>query len=247
MARMRSPNFPGLSLEDAVKFVKPIWDKNRRVLIAREVAAKDIGYTGLTGRSLKILGAMNQYGLIENKAGGQMRVSKLAEDILIGYPEEVKRAAVSEAGRTPSLYKEVYERFEGHVPSDNAVRSFFLQKGFTNDGVEKALRSFADTNRYVEINGDSESHRQDGKSAPDSLSDQDDEDEDMEAAEIEAPAPAKKGKVTFIDSGPLDFQLSSTGLSVMGQTNSAPALKAFIAKLTALSALLPDEDGPDGG
>lgn len=69
----------------------------------------------------------------------------------------------------------------------------------------------------------------------------------MEAAEIEAPTPAKKGKVTSLDGGPLDFQLSSTGLSVMGQTNSAPALKAFIAKLTALSALLPDEDGGDGG
>src|SRR6185436_770355 len=100
MARMRSPNFPGLSLEDAVKFVKPIWDKNRKVLIARDVAAKDLGYTGLTGRSLKVLGAMNQYGLIENKAGGQMRVSQLAEDILIGYPEAVKRAAVTEAARS---------------------------------------------------------------------------------------------------------------------------------------------------
>lgn len=250
MARMRSPNFPGLSLEEAVKFVKPIWDKNRRVLIAREVAAKDLGYAGLTGRSLKVLGAMNQYGLIENKAGGQMRVSKLAEDILIGYPEEVKRAAVSEAGRTPTLFKEVYERFEGHVPSDNAVRSFFLQKGFTNEGVEKALRSFSETNRYVEIYGVSESHggeeEERSESGPES--------EIQETTIMAAPAPRTEVKLPgqgggeiFWNKGPLDFNLSSTGLVVVGKTNSASELKAYIEKLKVLVALLPENDNDEAG
>ena len=250
MARMRSPNFPGLSLEDAVKFVKPIWDKNRRVLIAREVAAKDLGYTGLTGRSLKVLGAMNQYGLIENKAGGQMRVSKLAEDILIGYPEGVKRAAVSEAARFPSLFREVYERFEGHVPSDNAVRSFFLQKGFTNEGVEKALRSFEETNRYAEIYGVSESHgieEGDGsESGPDN--------EIQEAPRMasaapkqERPDPTQGIDSTFWNKGQLDFNLTSSGLAVAGRTNSASELKAFIEKLKTLAALLPENDNAGTG
>lgn len=250
MARMRSPNFPGLPLEEAVKFVKPIWDKNRRVLIAREVAAKDLGYTGLTGRSLKVLGAMNQYGLIENKAGGQMRVSKLAEEILIGYPESVKQAAVSQAARTPTLFKEVYERFEGHVPSDNAVRSFFLQKGFTNEGVEKALRSFSDTNRYAEIYGVSESH---GTEADDSAESAP-ETNVQETTIMAAPAPRKEEKLSghgggdiFWNKGPLDFNLSSTGLVVVGKTNSATELKAYIEKLKVLVALLPENDNDESG
>lgn len=253
MARMRSPNFPGLSLEDAVKFVKPIWDKNRKVLIAREVAAKDLGYSGLTGRSLKVLGAMNQYGLIENKAGGQMRVSQLAEDILIGYPEGVKRAAVTEAAQSPSLFREVYERFEGHVPSDNAVRSFFLQKGFTNEGVEKALRSFAETNRYAEIYGVSESHGDEGEERAELGSDS----EIQEAPRMASAAPKQEGSVPaqgtdaiFWNKGRLDFNLSSSGLAVAGKTNSASELKAFIEKLKALEALLPENDnaatGKDG-
>jgi hypothetical protein len=246
MARMRSPNFPGLSLEDAVKFVKPVWDQNRRVLISREVAAKDLGYTGLTGRSLKVLGAMNQYGLIENKAGGQMRVSKLAEDILIGYPEAVKRAAVSEAGRTPSLFREIYERFEDHVPSENAVRSFLLQKGFTNAGVEKALRSFSETNRYVEIYGVSESHggeeAEGAESGPDN--------EKQETPIVASPAPRQEAKPSggqgggeiFWNRGPLDYSLSSSGLVVVGKTNSARELREYIEKLNVLAGILPDED-----
>lgn len=245
MARMRSPNFPGLSLEEAVKFAKPIWDKNRKVLIAREVAAKDLGYSGLTGRSLKVLGAMNQYGLIENKAGGQMRVSQLAEDILIGYPEQVKRAAVSEAARSPSLFREVYERFEGHVPSDNAVRSFFLQKGFTNEGVEKALRSFGETNRYAEIYGVSENHSGQGEEGAEPSPD----DEVQEApsmaraaARQETPAPPQGIDNAFWNKGRLDFNLTSSGLAVTGKTNSAHELKAFIEKLKALAVLLPEND-----
>jgi len=247
---MRSPNFPGLSLEGAVKFVKPVWDKNRRVLIAREVAAKDLGYTGLTGRSMKVLGAMNQYGLIENKPGGQMRVSKMAEDILIGYPEEVKRAAVTEAGRTPTLFKAVYERFEGHVPSENAVRSFLLQKGFTNDGVEKALRSFAETNRYVEIYGVSESHGGEGDEGAESGPDhpfQETLKMASSAQKHENATPAQDGGVTFWSKGKLDFSLSSSGLAVTGKTNSAGDLRAFIEKLKALTVLLPENDNTETG
>ena len=71
MARMRSPNFPSLSLEEAVDFAKGIWDKNRKALIPREAAAKDLGYTGLTGRSMSVLGALNQYGLVEVTAKGR--------------------------------------------------------------------------------------------------------------------------------------------------------------------------------
>ena len=44
----------------------------------------------------------------------------------------------------------------------------------------------------------------------------------------------------FMAGGPLDFSLSSHGLAVVGKTNSATELKAFIGKLEALLVLLPD-------
>jgi hypothetical protein len=57
-----------------------------------------------------------------------------------------------------------------------------------------------------------------------------------------APAapPEAKGGVTFFKQGPLDFNLTSTGLALTGKTNSRPELKAFIEKLTNLAALLPE-------
>jgi hypothetical protein len=237
---MRSPNFPSLPLEEAVSFAKVIWDKNRKALIPREAAAKDLGYSGLTGRSMSVLGALKQYGLLEITAKGQTRVTQTAEDIFVGYPEEVKRSAVTKAGRSPGLFGEIYQRFEGNIPGENAIRSFLFQKGFTNDGVERALKSFNATNRFVEIYGDSESYVSEAESAPESAPEtQSQEREPMPSAQSRMQQP-QPDPALFMTGGPLDFNLSSHGLAVVGKTNSATELKAFIEKLKALLVLLPD-------
>ena len=42
---------------------------------------------------------------------------------------------------------------------------------------------------------------------------------------------------------PLEFSLSSKGLAITGGTNSAKELKAFLKKLEALTAFLPEGEG----
>ncbi|CAM3169490.1 hypothetical protein SPAN111604_07990 [Sphingomonas antarctica] len=241
MSRMRSPNFPSIPLEHAIRAARTVWDNNRRSVIMREDAAKDMGYTAMSGRALSVLGALNQYGLVENVSKGQLRVTKRAEDIFHGYPEDVKLTALHEASNAPALYSDIYERFEGAIPGDNAVRSFLFQKGFTNEGVEKALRAFLETNRYVEIAGASESYRAADQSAPDSppLEQQEEEQRPVETVITPAPGAGKSG-ITFFRQGPLDFSLTSNGIALTGNTNSAADLKAFIERLKVLAAVLPD-------
>ena len=239
MARMRSPNFPNLPLEEAVNAAKAIWDKNRKAPISREAAAKDLGYTGLTGRSMQVLGALNQYGLVEITSKGQTRITQLAEDIFVGFPEDVKRSAISVAGHTPSLFREIYDKFEGDIPGDNAIRSFLFQRGFTNEGVEKALKSFNATNRYVEINGDTESYGGAGEDGAGSPFENTGQEAKMTFAAPQS-SPVQGAVTMFGGDGPLDFSLSSSGLAVAGKTNSAKELKGFIAKLQALATLLPE-------
>ncbi len=242
MARMRSPNYPAMPLEEALKVVKTLWDKNRVATISREAAAKDLGYAGLTGRSLQVLGALNQYALTENVAKGHMRVTKNGEAALIGFPEAIKRKAISEAAKSPTFFRDILGQFEGTVPGDNAVRFFLLSNGFTNDGVEKALKVFGDTTRFVEINGDSESY---GKAAEDSA-DSPPIAETKEEATMN-PAPQSMPQAAFAYSnGALDFSLSSSGLAVTGKANSRAAVSAFADKLKALAALLPDESDDEG-
>jgi hypothetical protein len=242
MARMRSPNFPSIPLEHAVRAARSVWDKNRCAVIMREDAAKDIGYTAMSGRALSVLGALNQYGLVENVSKGQLRVTKRAEDIFHGYPEDVKLTALHEAANAPGLYNDIYDRFEGHVPGENAVRSFLFQKGFTNEGVEKALKAFLETNRYLEIAGASESYRPPAQSEPESApTTQRDEEPRAVGTTIVPATGAGKSGLTFFRQGPLDFSLTSSGLALTGNTNSASELKKFIERLNVLAAVLPDK------
>lgn len=131
------------------------------------------------------------------------------------------------------------------MPGENAVRSFLFQRGFTNEGVEKALRAFLETNRYLEIAGASESYGEGAKSGIDSPRNSQRNEVEREVEVVTAPVHSKGG-VTFFEGGPLDFNLSSTGLKVTGKTNSATELKAFIEKLKALTMLLPErpKDAP---
>jgi hypothetical protein len=46
-------------------------------------------------------------------------------------------------------------------------------------------------------------------------------------------------------SAPLDFSLSTKGLAVTGGTNSASDLRAFIAQLDAVAALLPGDSSDE--
>jgi hypothetical protein len=118
--------------------------------------------------------------------------------------------------------------------------SFLIQRGFTNEGVEKALRAFLETNRYLEIAGASESYRAPAQSAPESAptTQRDEEPRIMEA--VGMTSGAGKSGLTFFRQGPLDFSLTSTGLALTGNTNSAAELLRFIERLQVLAKVLPD-------
>lgn len=66
----RSPNYPQLSLEDALQRVKKVHEAEQNHKADREVIAKVLGYSSLNGTSLTMIGALNRYGLLEADGGG---------------------------------------------------------------------------------------------------------------------------------------------------------------------------------
>lgn len=242
MTRMRSPNYPAIPLKQAIDLVEKIFRADRTNVIDKDVAAEHMGYTGLTGRTLKLLGALSQFGLLDKTLKGKVRVSKTAVSILHGTDDDERNEAILTAARSPALFRRIAEAFD--EPSEKTITSFLMKEGFTDSAVAPVLRSYRETNSFLAASGVSESYGKESGDTPDSLSEVDDEDEEMEIDEI-APEAKKKGKLTFFDAGPLDFQLSTSGLSLTGKTRSPKELKAFIEKLTALAVLLPEDEDQD--
>jgi hypothetical protein len=165
---MRSPNYPSVSLVQAIDLVGKIHKSNRTNVIDRQSAARDMGYSGLTGRSLKVLAALLQFGLL-NKAGkGQVKVTQTAVDILHGIDPADRNAALLQAGRAPSLFQELHERFPEGPPSENAIRSYLIQQGFADVAIGPAITAYMDTYHYLENISESESHGEGSDEAPES-------------------------------------------------------------------------------
>lgn len=150
MARQHSPGYPSMPLSKAISAVKKIFDADRQAPVDRAVAAKHIGYSGQSGASDKALASLAHYGLLEKAGKGETRVTQLAVDILHPDTTGQRRAALRQAGLKPGIFQEIYDRYEGRLPSEEALRSYLLRANFQNIAVNPVISSYSETFRYLE-------------------------------------------------------------------------------------------------
>ncbi len=142
MSRVRSPNYPMIGLAAAIEKTRMIHKGEGKNTIAREAIAKLIGYGGLNGGSSTMISALNKYGLLESKGGGEARVSDLAMRILAPESNEEKKIALEEAAFKPVIFSEIREKWPDRPPGDESLRSFLTRKGFTESALEQVIQFY---------------------------------------------------------------------------------------------------------
>ena len=149
MSGDRSPNYPIISLADAVGRVQLIYEKERQHPADKLVMAKALGYGSLNGLSRSILSALVKFGLLTEDQH-QVKVSLDALDVLLhsaGSPERV--GALQRAAYLPPLFSELRATFDGSLPSDENLRAVLVKKGFNPNTVSNVIRSYRDTVMFV--------------------------------------------------------------------------------------------------
>lgn len=150
MAGDRSPNYPIISLADAVGRIQQIYDKERTHPADKEVIAKALGYGSLNGLSRSILSALMKYELLVEDGADMFKVSNDALDILLrsaGQPERV--SAITKAAFGPQLFSELRGQFGTTLPSDENLKAYLVKRGFNPNTVNNVIRSYRDTVEYV--------------------------------------------------------------------------------------------------
>jgi hypothetical protein len=151
MAKVRSPNYPQISLAEAVARVKMIFQKENRHPADRAVIARAIGYGGLNGKSLGMISALTKYGLLEPAGGDQLRLSEMAVDLAVHSPGDPERVqAVRRVAFLPSLFTELHDQYGDTPPSDQNLRAYLVKRGFNPQTVDGVIRSYRDTMAFVE-------------------------------------------------------------------------------------------------
>jgi hypothetical protein len=89
-----------------------------------------------------MLSALTKYGLIEVAGEGEARLSELAMRILYPDPPEDRAAAMEEAGFKPTIFSELREKWPSHPPSDDALRSHLIRRGFSEAALEQVIQFY---------------------------------------------------------------------------------------------------------
>jgi hypothetical protein len=144
----RSPNYPRVSLPEAVELVKRVWSAEGKNKLNPEAVSQVLGFSGYHGSAQVVVSALRKYKLLEGR-GDELRVSPQAINIIEapkGSPQRAK--ALREAALGPKLFAELAEEYET-VPSESTLRLALLNREFTRDAAEIAASSYRTTREFV--------------------------------------------------------------------------------------------------
>jgi hypothetical protein len=149
MARIRSPNYPQISLAEAIRRIEQIRSKEGRNPASRDVLSKLLGFGGVNGASIGVLSAVSKYGLLEDAGNKELKVSDLADSILFPHTPDEKTDALREAAVRPLLFAEIGEKWPNHPPSDENLRSYLMRRGFSRGALDNAIACYRETMALV--------------------------------------------------------------------------------------------------
>jgi hypothetical protein len=154
--KMRSPAYPGINLEVALKRARGLYDKERRNPVAYPVA---VGYWGFGPKSsggLVSVAAMKSFGLIEDierGAGGRiLKLTDLAFRILLDdRPNSQDRSGlIKQAGLRPKIHSALWRKYGAELPSDsNLKHALIFDFLFNENTVDEFIKEYKETIRFA--------------------------------------------------------------------------------------------------
>jgi len=166
MAKVRSPHYPSLTLEEAWEKVRAVYAKEFTNPAPREVIAKDLGYNALHGASLGVIATLLRYGLLEKVAEEGLRVSADAVSILEldgGHPERFE--ALKRLAFQPKLFAELQQKYPKDQPSAINLKHYLIQqKKFLPKAAEEVIRIYRENLELVTEQGEPYDGGESGKS-----------------------------------------------------------------------------------
>jgi hypothetical protein len=169
MQKIRSANYPVLSLDEAIRAIAEIYKTEHRSRASREVLSRALGYSGVHGRSQRKLAALRAYGLLDGE-GDELRVSEDGVTLIHAPDGATERSlALRRAALRPTLFRELYERFEGKVPSEENLAWELRKRGFTEKAVSKVVRVYIKTIELIPEDNSRRYRESAGESASDDV------------------------------------------------------------------------------
>lgn len=150
--RPRSPKYPQLPLREAIERVGKVHKANRTYRVEKESVAKALGYGGLNGASVSLIGTLKQYGFLEENKEGVM-VTEDAVTILRAPEGDPERAqALRTAAFAPKIFsdlREAYGEDVSELPVETTLQYRLEKRGFLERAAGEVIRTYRDNLEFV--------------------------------------------------------------------------------------------------
>lgn len=148
----RSPKYPQLPLREAIERVGKAHKANRTYRVEKVSVARALGYGGVNGASVSLIGTLKQYGLLEENKEGVM-VTQAAVTILRAPEGDLERAqALRAAAFAPKIFtdlREAYGEDVSELPAETTLQYRLEQRGFLEKAAGEVIRTYRDNLEFV--------------------------------------------------------------------------------------------------
>jgi hypothetical protein len=155
--KQRSPNYPALDLDNALSRTRQLWNREGRHYAPVKAMLEAWGYGPKSSGGLITIGALKRFGLLEDKGameGREARLTEFAQAIILDEREDSteRMARIQEAALKPAIHREVWDRYDGMLPSDSTLRYYLtVERGFTEDGADDFIKKFKRTLEFAQL------------------------------------------------------------------------------------------------
>ena len=148
IGKQRSPNAPGVPLEDAINVAGKLYNALRNASVKPDVATKALGYSGLNGAALTALGMLSQYGLID-RSKGMVTIAPLAMSILHPLSKSQADDAIRAAALSPRVFEELNQGFYDCAPG--VIENHLIHQGFTPERAKKVAAVYTENRTFANL------------------------------------------------------------------------------------------------
>lgn len=144
--RGRSPSYPGISLAEAEKRARELYNAERTHAAPITTIAEHWGYSPKSSGAKTILAALKKFGLVEDEGSGndrQARLSDLGAELILNPDPALVR---QQAALLPRFHRQIWDEYGVDLPSPANLRYRLIREfGFTETGADEFLDEYLET------------------------------------------------------------------------------------------------------
>lgn len=151
----RSPGYPGIDVQTALKRAQELYDKAQHHSSHIEIVSKHWGYKAASGLGAVIVAALIRYGFVVGEGSGKDRKIRLT-DLALGIIKDKRGDSterdqkIIQAALSPKIHAEMLKMYGVNLPSDeDLLYEMEMNKGFTPNGAKDFISQYKRTLSFI--------------------------------------------------------------------------------------------------